>query len=139
MEFFCVKDRKMIDVPDEQVQAVKYERTTQSGKKLVRYALKTTYQGSTIIKFVDEATYQRYASRQADVSGDVSSDRTQTSPSDQLFLKRLREIRKGRPRLPTGTPGHRLAELAGSITDSDAEEMLRAIEEDCERIDESHW
>jgi len=38
-------------------------------------------------------------------------------------------------RLPEGTPGYKVAALAGSITDADAEQMLRIIEEGCERIE----
>jgi hypothetical protein len=61
MKFFSVKDRKMVDVPDSQVKAVRYERTTRSGKKQVRYALMVEYDGRRLIKFVDEATYRRFA------------------------------------------------------------------------------
>jgi|GEM_PF-828908 hypothetical protein len=61
MKFFSVKDRKMVDVPDSQVKAVRYERITRSGKKQVRYALMVEYNGRRLIKFVDEGTYRRFA------------------------------------------------------------------------------
>jgi CHASE1-domain containing sensor protein len=61
MKFFSVKDRKMVEVPDSQVRAVKYERITRSGKKQVRYALRSEYDGRRLIKFVDEATYRQFA------------------------------------------------------------------------------
>jgi hypothetical protein len=63
MQFFSVKDRKMLDVPDSQVKAVKYERTTKSGKRQVRYALKAEYNGRKLTKFVDEATYKKYGGK----------------------------------------------------------------------------
>ena len=34
---------------------------------------------------------------------------------------------------------HDLDWFVGSITDEEAEEMLRVIEEECERIDEDEW
>jgi hypothetical protein len=38
-----------------------------------------------------------------------------------------------------GMPGSRLLKLAGTLPPEDAEEMCRAIEEDCERIDPDGW
>ncbi len=40
---------------------------------------------------------------------------------------------------PRGTPGRELLKFAGSISDETAEEMLRIIEEECERIDYESW
>jgi hypothetical protein len=36
---------------------------------------------------------------------------------------------------PRGTPGHELLKFAGTISHEDAEQMMQAIEEECERID----
>ncbi len=63
MQFFSVKERKMVEVPDDQVQTVKYERTTKSGSKQVRYALKAEYNGQKLTKFVDEATYRKFGGK----------------------------------------------------------------------------
>lgn len=41
--------------------------------------------------------------------------------------------------LPRGAPGYKVAMLAGSITDADADAMLKAIEEGCEQVDPSQW
>jgi hypothetical protein len=41
--------------------------------------------------------------------------------------------------LPRGAPGRQVAALAGSISDADAEAMLKAIEEGCEQIDPTQW
>ena len=38
-----------------------------------------------------------------------------------------------------GTPGRDLRPLAGIMSDEDAEEMLKIIEEGCERIDPNEW
>jgi len=38
-----------------------------------------------------------------------------------------------------GVPASRLLELAGTLPPEDADEMRRAIERDCERIDRNGW
>lgn len=40
---------------------------------------------------------------------------------------------------PMRRPGHEILELAGSISPEDLRLMERAIEEGCERVDESEW
>jgi hypothetical protein len=49
------------------------------------------------------------------------------------FARALRESRL------RGTPGKELLRFAGTMTPSEADEFLRGIEEDCERIDPSEW
>ena len=38
-----------------------------------------------------------------------------------------------------GVPASKLLELAGTLPSEDADEMRRAIEEDCERVDRNGW
>jgi hypothetical protein len=38
-----------------------------------------------------------------------------------------------------GVPGNRLLDLAGCIGHDDADQMIKAIEEGCERIDANNW
>jgi len=40
---------------------------------------------------------------------------------------------------PRGIPGHELLRFAGTISPEDAQEMMDAIEEGCERIDLNEW
>jgi hypothetical protein len=40
---------------------------------------------------------------------------------------------------PEGTPGDELLKFAGIMTPSEADEFLRGIEEDCERVDPNEW
>ncbi|MDM7461969.1 MAG: hypothetical protein P3X24_010045 [bacterium] len=63
MQFYSVKERKSVEVPDDQVKTEKYERTTKSGKTQVRYALKAEYNGQKLTKFVDEATYKKFSGK----------------------------------------------------------------------------
>ncbi len=63
MQFYSVKERRMVEVPDDQVRTEKYERVTKSGAKQVRYALKAEYNGQKLTKFVDEATYRKFGGK----------------------------------------------------------------------------
>ena len=40
---------------------------------------------------------------------------------------------------PQGTPGDELLKFAGIMTPAEADEFLRGIEEDCERVDPNDW
>lgn len=42
-------------------------------------------------------------------------------------------------RAPKGVPGEKLLRFAGAMTHQEAEEFLKAIEEDCERIEGDEW
>jgi predicted house-cleaning noncanonical NTP pyrophosphatase (MazG superfamily) len=62
MQFYSVKERRIVEVPREQVRAHRYERITKSGKRQVCYALRAEFNGQQLTKFVDEATYLEYLS-----------------------------------------------------------------------------
>ena len=47
-------------------------------------------------------------------------------------------VRPASPK-PRGIPGSELRGLAGTISSKDAEEMMKAIEEGCGRVDLSEW
>jgi hypothetical protein len=49
------------------------------------------------------------------------------------FARTLRES------MLRGTPGRELLRFAGTMTPAEADEFLRGIEEDCERIDPREW
>jgi len=66
MQFYSVKERRIVEVPREQVRAHRYERTTKSGKRQVCYALRAEFNGQRLTKFVDEATYLEYLSDDED-------------------------------------------------------------------------
>lgn len=56
MQFYNLKTRSHVDVPDSDVKKKKMVRKTKSGEQ-TRYALLADYQGTTLYKFVNEATY----------------------------------------------------------------------------------
>ena len=60
ISFYDVKTRESVDVPDGDVSKTKYERTTKDGKVQVRYALRGSYQGRNLTKFVSQATWDAF-------------------------------------------------------------------------------
>jgi len=56
MQFYNLKTRSHVEVPDTDVRKKRMTRQTKSGEQ-VRYALTTEYQGTTLYKFVNEATF----------------------------------------------------------------------------------
>ena len=56
MQFYNLKTRSHVDVPEGDVRKKKMIRKTKSGQQ-TRYALTASYQGSKLYKFVNEATY----------------------------------------------------------------------------------
>lgn len=51
-----MKTRQHVDVPESAVKKTKMVRETKNGTQ-TRYALKASHEGSTLYKFVSEATY----------------------------------------------------------------------------------
>ncbi len=56
MQFYNLKTRSHVDIPEGDVRKMKMTRKTKSGEQ-TRYALTAEYQGSKLFKFVNEATY----------------------------------------------------------------------------------
>ncbi len=57
MTFYNLKTRSHVEVPEGDVRKTKMVRKTKSGEQ-TRYALKASYQGTTLFKFVNEATFK---------------------------------------------------------------------------------
>ncbi len=64
MQFYNLKTRAHVEVPDSDIRKVKMVRKTKSGEQ-TRYALKADYQGSSLYKFVNEATWKASAAKEA--------------------------------------------------------------------------
>jgi hypothetical protein len=60
VSFYDVKTRQKVDVPESDVKKTKYERTTKAGKVQVRYALRGSYQGRNLTKFVGQADWEAF-------------------------------------------------------------------------------
>ncbi len=57
MQFYNLKTRSHVDVPEDKVKKTKMVRKTKNGEQ-VRYALTAELDGSKLFKFVNEATYK---------------------------------------------------------------------------------
>jgi hypothetical protein len=58
VEFYNVKLRKKVEVPESTVRKVKYERQTKSGGTSVRYGLRSEYEGTKMTKFVSQSDWE---------------------------------------------------------------------------------
>lgn len=56
MQFYNLKTRSHVDIPDKDVRKTRMKRQTKSGEQ-VRYALTASYEGSKLFKFVNEKTF----------------------------------------------------------------------------------
>jgi hypothetical protein len=64
MQFYNLKTRSHVDVPDAQIRKQKMVRKTKNGEQ-VRYALTADYNGTKLFKFVNEATYKSSSAKEA--------------------------------------------------------------------------
>jgi hypothetical protein len=58
IEFYDVKSRQKVSVPESDIRKTTYEQTTKAGKTLVRYALRGRYEGRNLTKFVSESDWR---------------------------------------------------------------------------------
>lgn len=56
MQFYNLKTRSHVEIPDDQVKKRKMVRPTKSGEQ-TRYAFTAEHNGIKLFKFVNEATY----------------------------------------------------------------------------------
>ena len=64
MQFYNLKTRSHVDVPDADILKQKMVRKTKNGEQ-VRYALTANYSGTKLFKFVNEATYKSSNAKEA--------------------------------------------------------------------------
>jgi len=63
MQFYNLKTRSHVDVPDADVRKMKMTRKTKSGEQ-TRYALTANYQGTKLFKFINEASYKSSSAKE---------------------------------------------------------------------------
>jgi hypothetical protein len=54
IEFYDVKRREKVQVPESAIRKVRYERETKSGGTSMRHGLRAEYEGSKMTKFVSK-------------------------------------------------------------------------------------
>ena len=64
MQFYNLKTRSHVDVPEDQVRKMKMTRKTKSGEQ-VRYALTAEFNGSKLFKFINEKDYNASKAKEA--------------------------------------------------------------------------
>ena len=58
IEFYNMKIREKVEVPESAVRKVRYKRETKSGKTSVRYGLRAEHEGTKMTKFVSQADWE---------------------------------------------------------------------------------
>lgn len=64
MQFYNLKTRSHVEVPETEVRKVKMTRKTKTGEQ-IRYALTAEFEGNKLFKFVNEATYTSSNAKEA--------------------------------------------------------------------------
>ena len=59
IEFYDVRKRAKVGVPESAIKKTTYERTTKAGKLQVRYALVAQLEGSKLTKFVSKDDWDK--------------------------------------------------------------------------------
>lgn len=58
IEFYNVRKKAKVSIPESKVKKVEYKSTTKVGKEVIRYGLKSVDEdGTKLTKFVSRATY----------------------------------------------------------------------------------
>jgi hypothetical protein len=58
IEFYNVKSRQKVSVPESDVTKTKFERTTKDGGTTTRYALRAVYDGTKMVKFCSHEDWE---------------------------------------------------------------------------------
>lgn len=59
IKFYDVKGRQSVSVNEDKIKKTKYERKTKSGNVQVRYALRASYEGRNLTKFVSKEDWDK--------------------------------------------------------------------------------
>ncbi len=70
MQFYNLKTRSHVDVPDSDVRKVKMKRQTKTGEQ-VRYAMTAVHEGSKLFKFVNEADFTSSTVQEGEAPSDA--------------------------------------------------------------------
>jgi hypothetical protein len=59
IQFYDVKSRQKVGVPESEVRKTRYERATKDGGTSTRYAFRGLYEGTKLTKFVSREDWER--------------------------------------------------------------------------------
>tara|TARA_S200002703_G_C3641404_1_gene196928 strand:- start:85 stop:273 length:189 start_codon:yes stop_codon:yes gene_type:complete len=58
MQFYNVRKKEKVEISEDKIEAVKYERTTKNGKKVIRYGVRAVDDdGTKLTKFCNKDIY----------------------------------------------------------------------------------
>jgi hypothetical protein len=59
IQFYDVRSRQKVDVPEERIRKTRYERATKDGGTRTSYALRGEHNGTKLTKFVSQADWEK--------------------------------------------------------------------------------
>lgn len=62
IQFYDVKSRQKVDIPESDVRRTTYEQKGKDGSTNTRYALRATYNGTNLTKFVKQTDWEALSS-----------------------------------------------------------------------------
>jgi hypothetical protein len=57
IQFYDVKSRQKVSIPESSVRKTKFERTTKGGSTQTRYALRSVHEGTKLTKFCSQSDW----------------------------------------------------------------------------------
>ena len=58
IEFYNVRKKEKVSIDESEITPVKYERTSKTGKLVIRYGLKAVDEGTKLTKFCSKDVYE---------------------------------------------------------------------------------
>ena len=58
IQFYDVKSRQKVSIPESDIRKTKFERTTKDGSTQTRYALRAVHDGTNLTKFCSQADWE---------------------------------------------------------------------------------
>jgi hypothetical protein len=58
VQFYDVKSRQKVNVPESQITKTKFERTTKDGSTQTRFALRAVHEGTKLTKFCSRSDWE---------------------------------------------------------------------------------
>lgn len=56
--FYDVKSRQKVGIPESEIRKIRYEKPTKDGGTSVRHAIRATYEGTNLTKFVSKEDWE---------------------------------------------------------------------------------
>lgn len=81
MQFYNLKTRSHVEIPDDQVEKIQMERATKTGSQ-IRYAMTAQHEGSKLFKFVSQEAYNDSKAKVGKMADKADDKKTTAKAAD---------------------------------------------------------